>query len=152
MSTALPTGTVTFLMSDIEGSTRLVGDLGAEFPRLLDEHFAILGEAIATNGGTIVSSEGDSIFAVFPAARPAIEAAVQGQRALDAHEWPRGAHVRVRIGIHAGEAVFGGRDYTGIDVHRTARIMAAGHGGQVLVSETRARARRFGPERADLAA
>ena len=136
MSTALPTGTVTFLMSDIEGSTRLVGDLGAEFPRLLDEHFAILGEAIATNGGTIVSSEGDSIFAVFPAVRPAIEAAVQGQRALDAHEWPRGAHVRVRIGIHAGEAVFGGRDYTGIDVHRTARIMAAGHGGQVLVSET----------------
>lgn len=110
MPATLPTGTVTFLMSDIEGSTRLVGDLGAEFPRLLDEHFAVLGEAIAANGGTIVSSEGDSVFAVFPATRSAIEAAVDGQRALGGHAWPGGAQVRVRIGIQCGEAVFGGRD------------------------------------------
>ena len=132
---SLPSGTVTFFMSDIEGSTRLIGQLGGDFPRMLDEHFAVLGEAIENNGGTMVSSEGDSVFAVFPSARAAVAAAIEGQRAIAAHEWPTGATVRVRMGLHSGDAMFGGRDYTGIDVHRTARIMGAGHGGQILVSD-----------------
>jgi predicted ATPase len=123
-------------MTDIEGSTRLVRELGPAFPALLSEHFDILGRAVTDHGGTLVSSEGDSVFAVFPSVRQAVQAAVEGQGALASHEWPADAHVRVRMGIHAGEAVFGGRDYTGIDVHRTARIMAAGHGGEVLLSET----------------
>jgi predicted ATPase/class 3 adenylate cyclase len=133
--TKLPAGTVAFLKTDIEGSTRLVGLLGDVFPELLNDHFALLDKAVNDNGGTLVSSEGDSSFAVFPSTRQAIAAAVLAQRELGAHRWPDGAAVSVRMGIHAGEAVFGGHDYTGIDVHRTARIMAAGHGSQVLVSE-----------------
>ena len=132
--TELPTGTVAFLMTDIEGSTRLVRDLGPAFPTLLGDHFGLLGGAIEDAGGTLVSSEGDALFAVFPTVRQAILAAVAGQRALAAHAWPDGVAVRVRMGINAGEAIFGGRDYTGLEVHRTARIMAAGHGGQVLLS------------------
>ncbi len=132
--TDLPQGMVAYLMSDIEGSTRLVRDLGPAFPALLGDHFRLLGDAVSSNGGTLVSSEGDSIFAVFPSVRQAVLAAVGGQRSLAAHPWPNGATVRVRMGIHAGEAVFGGTDYTGLEVHRTARIMAAGHGGQVLLS------------------
>ena len=131
----LPTGTVAFLMTDIEGSTRLVTLLGDAFPSLLDDHLALLDAAIGTNGGTLVSSEGDSVFAVFPSVREAIDAAVAAQRSLSAHAWPDGAKVGVRMGVHVGEAVLGGRDYTGIDVHRTARVMAAGHGGQILVTQ-----------------
>jgi predicted ATPase/class 3 adenylate cyclase len=133
--TTLPTGTVAFLMTDIEGSTRLITELGDAFPSLLDDHLALLDEAIRSNGGTLVSTEGDSVFAVFPSVRAAIDAAVGAQQALAAHRWPGGVNVRVRIGIHVGEAVLGGRDYTGLDVHRTARVMAAGHGGQVLVTQ-----------------
>ena len=132
--TSLPTGTVAFLMSDIEGSTRLVAAVGDAFPRLLDEHFELLDQAIAAHAGTVVSSEGDSVFAVFPSARQAVAAAVDAQRAMAAHRWPPAAPVKIRIGIHAGEAVLGGRDYTGLEVHRTARIAAAGWGGQVLLS------------------
>src|SRR5207253_10743113 len=95
----LPTGTVAFLMTDIEGSTRLVARTGQAFPELLDAHFALLGEAVAANGGTMVSTEGDSIFAVFPSARQAIAAAIAGQRALSAHVWPDAAAIRVRLGI-----------------------------------------------------
>jgi predicted ATPase/class 3 adenylate cyclase len=133
---SLPTGTVAFLMSDIEGSTRVVAAVGDAFARMLDEHFVLLDQAIKTQGGSVVSSEGDSIFAVFPSARLAVAAAVDGQRALAAHDWPPNAPIKVRMGIHAGEAVFGGRDYAGIDVHRAARITAAGWGGQILVSAT----------------
>jgi predicted ATPase/class 3 adenylate cyclase len=134
--TSLPTGTVAFLMSDIEGSTRLVATVGDVFPRLLDEHFELLDKAIAAHAGTLVSSEGDSVFAVFASARQAVAASIDAQRALAAHRWPPAAHVKVRMGIHAGEAVLGGRDYTGLEVHRTARIAAAGWGGQVLLSGT----------------
>src|SRR5689334_12522323 len=130
--TSNPTGTVCFLMTDIEGSTRLVTALGDAFPRLLDEHFAVLDQAVTGNGGTLVSSEGDAIFAVFPAARQAMAAAIAGQRAIAAHDWPKGTDLKVRMGIHAGEAVMGGRDYTGIDVHRTARIAAAAWGGEII--------------------
>lgn len=133
--TTLPTGTVTFLMTDIEGSTRLTARAGAEFARLLDEHFALLDASVNGNGGTVVSSEGDALFAVFPAARQAIAAAIEAQRALEAHDWPADRTIKVRMGIHAGEAVFGGRDYTGLEVHRTARIASAAWGGQILVSD-----------------
>jgi predicted ATPase/class 3 adenylate cyclase len=133
--TSLATGTVCFLMTDIEGSTRLVATFGDAFPRLLDEHFSVLDEAVTGNGGTVVSSEGDSLFAVFAAARQAIAAAISGQRAIAAHQWPSGVELKVRMGIHAGEAVIGGRDYTGIDVHRTARIAAAAWGGEVIASD-----------------
>ena len=133
--TSLPTGTVCFLMTDIEGSTRLAGRLGDDFAQVLDEHFALLDAAIAANEGTVVSSEGDSVFAVFSSARQAISAAIDAQRALAAHAWPDGEQVRVRMGAHAGEAVLGGRDYTGLEVHRAARIAAAAWGGQILVSD-----------------
>src|SRR5689334_22903037 len=121
-------------MSDIEGSTRLVAVAGAKFPALLDEHFAVMRSTIEAHGGTIVSTEGDSVFAVLPTARAALAAAISAQRGLEEHSWPDGVNVRVRIGIHVGEAVFGGRDYTGIDVHRTARVMAAGWGGEIIVT------------------
>ena len=128
-------GTVAFLMTDIEGSTQLVGRLGEAWSRLLDDHFALLRSSIAAHRGTWISSEGDSVFAVFPSVRQAIAAAVQAQRALAAGDAPDGDRLKARMGIHAGEAVLGGRDYTGIDVHRTARLTAAGHGGQILVSD-----------------
>src|ERR1700675_4954423 len=133
--TNLPTGTIAFLMTDIEGSTRLIARLGDTFPSLLDDHLALLDEAITGNGGTLVSTEGDSVFAVFPSVREAINAAVAAQRTLAGHAWPDGVKLGIRIGVHVGEAVLGGGDYTGIDVHRTARVMAAGHGGQVLVTQ-----------------
>ena len=132
---ALPTGTVCFLMTDIEGSTRLAGRLGDDFASVLDDHFRLLDEAIVANGGTAVSSEGDSVFAVFASAREAIQAAIDAQRAIGAHKWPKGEQLKVRIGAHAGEALLGGRDYTGLEVHRTARIAAAAWGGQILVSD-----------------
>src|SRR5947207_15017718 len=97
---SLATGTVCFLMTDIEGSTRLVGALGDAFPRLLDEHFSLLDEVVTANDGTVVSSEGDSLFAVFPAARHAMAAAIAGQRAIAAHGWPNDVELKVRMGIH----------------------------------------------------
>ena len=132
---ALPTGTVAFLMTDIEGSTQLVGRLADSWPAALNEHFAIIRAAVGANRGTWVSSEGDAVFAVCPSARQAIAAAIAAQREMAGHAWPGGVGLKMRVGIHAGEAVLGGRDYTGIDVHRTARMAAAGNGGQVLVSE-----------------
>ncbi len=122
-------------MSDIEGSTRLIGASGDLFPALLDAHFDILRRAIEANEGTLVSTEGDAVFAVFQTARRAIAAAADSQRALAEHDWPAGMPLKVRMGIHVGEAVMGGRDYTGLDVHRTARITSAAWGGQVLVSQ-----------------
>ncbi len=91
--------------------------------------------AIEAQSGTIVSTEGDSVFAVLPTVRAALSAGIAAQRALAGHAWPDGQDVRVRIGIHVGEAVFGGRDYTGIDVHRAARIMAAAWGGEIICSQ-----------------
>jgi predicted ATPase/class 3 adenylate cyclase len=131
---ALPTGTVTFLFTDIEGSTRLVGRLGDRYPALLEDHQRILRDAFASRGGVEVSTEGDSFFVVFPAASQAVAAAVEGQRSLMAHPWPDGVEVRVRMGMHTGEAVLGGDNYVGVDLHRAARISAAGHGGQIVLS------------------
>jgi len=133
---ALPVGTLTFLFTDIEGSTRLTDQLGDRFPEALEAHHAILRRAIGANQGHEVSTEGDAFFAVFPSAVDAVRATVDAQRALAAAEWPDGLPVRVRMGLHTGEGVLGGDNYAGVDVNRAARIAAAGHGGQVLISDT----------------
>jgi predicted ATPase/class 3 adenylate cyclase len=132
----LPTGTVTFLFTDIEGSTRLLQRLGGRYADLLARHAEILRGAISEGRGTEVSTEGDSFFAVFPSPGGAVRAAVAAQRELAAEGWPDGEDVRVRMGIHTGEGTLGGENYVGMDVNRAARIAAAGHGGQVLVSGT----------------
>ncbi len=132
---SLPTGTVTFFFSDIQGSTVLAQQRGNEWPALLEAHRAIVRNALAASGGVEVGTEGDSFFAAFPSAPGAVAAAVATQRALASHAWPAGAEIRVRIGLHTGEGALSGPDYVGIDVHRAARIAAAGHGGQVLLSD-----------------
>ena len=130
---ALPTGTVTFLFTDIEGSTRLVQRLSDGYAAVQDAYAAILREAI-DDGGVEVSTEGDSFFVAFSSPARAVEAAVASQRALAAHDWPMEGSLRVRMGVHTGEGTLGGDDYIGLDVNRAARIAQAGHGGQVLVS------------------
>jgi predicted ATPase/class 3 adenylate cyclase len=138
----LPTGTVTFLFTDIEGSTRLLASRPDDYPDILEAHNRLLRQAIDANGGVEVSTEGDSFFVAFPTAPQGVAAAVAAQQALLAYPWPRDEPVRVRMGIHSGEVSLGGDDYIGLEVHRAARIASAGHGGQVLVSEaTRALAR-----------
>ncbi len=132
----LPTGTVTFLFTDIEGSTRLLQQLGDAYPDLLSEHHRLLRKAVETEGGVAVGSEGDSLFAAFGSAPAAVAAAVGAQRALAEGHWPEGATVRVRMGLHTGEALVRDGTYVGLDVHRAARIAAVGHGGQVLISES----------------
>jgi predicted ATPase/class 3 adenylate cyclase len=133
--TTLPTGTVTFLFSDIEGSTRLAGALGDAWSAVLTEHRGLLREAFGAYGGVEVSTEGDSFFVAFPTALGAVRAAAAGQRALAAHEWPAEAELRVRMGIHTtGGAEIVDDTYAGVEVHRAARIMSAAHGGQILVS------------------
>jgi predicted ATPase/class 3 adenylate cyclase len=131
----LPTGTVTFLFTDIEGSTRLVQELGPSYPGLLDDYAAIVRSAIVEGDGVEVNTEGDSFFAVFPTPVGAVRAAVAAQRGLHGHDWPSGSEVRARMGLHTGDGVLGGDDYVGIDVHRAARVAGAAHGGQVLLSE-----------------
>jgi predicted ATPase/class 3 adenylate cyclase len=132
---ALPTGTVTFLFTDIEGSTRLLQELGDRYAAVRDEHAAIVRRAVAEAGGVEVSTEGDSFFVAFASPQAAVRAAVAAQRGLAAHDWPPGRPVRVRMGLHTGEGVLGGDNYVGLDVNRAARIAAAGHGGQVIVSD-----------------
>ncbi len=131
----LPSGTVTFLFTDIEGSTRLVQELGADYRPLLEEHRRRIRRAVAAAGGVEVSTEGDGLFVVFPAAMGAVAAAADAQRALAATGWPSETKVRVRMGIHSGEGVLSGGDYVGLDVHRAARVAAAANGGQVLLSD-----------------
>src|SRR5437660_7579988 len=132
----LPTGTVTFFFSDIEGSTRLIQQLGEHYPDVLLAHHAIQREALAANGGHELRTEGDSFFIVFGSALEACAGAAAVQKRLHAYAWPDGGPVRVRIGLHTGEATLVGNEYLGLDVHRAARVAAAAHGGQVLVSET----------------
>jgi predicted ATPase/class 3 adenylate cyclase len=129
-----PTGTVTFLFTDIEGSTRLTEKLGEGWPPLLERHRQIARRSWAQHGGLEISTEGDSFFVVFRSAVSAVAAAAQAQRDLAAEPWPREADIRVRMGLHTGEGLLGGGSYVGIDVHRAARIASAGHGGQVLLS------------------
>ena len=134
MGRPLPTGTLTFFFSDIEGSTKLVSRLGADFTPLLERHHALLRDAIASRGGTEVRTVGDAFFVVFPTADAAVGAAVDAQRALLREPWPEDAPLRVRMGMHTGTAVLGGDDYVGVDVHLAARISGAGHGGQIVIS------------------
>ena len=130
----LPQGTVTFLFTDIEGSTRLVQELGPRYGDALERHQALLRDAF--RAGVEAGTEGDSFFVAFPSATDAVRAAVDGQRALEAEGWADGHRVRVRMGLHTGQATIGADGYVGFDVHRAARIAAAGYGGQVLLSES----------------
>jgi len=134
--TSLPTGTVTFFFSDIEGSTRLIQQLGERYPDVLLAHHTIQRGALAANGGHELRTEGDSFFIVFESALEACAGAAAVQEMLAKHAWPQDGQVRVRIGLHTGEATLVGNEYLGLDVHRAARVAGAGHGGQVLVSET----------------
>jgi class 3 adenylate cyclase len=133
---AYPTGTVTFLFTDIEGSTKLLHELGDDYATVVADHRRILREAFGSTDGREVDTQGDAFFYSFGRARDAVAAAVAGQRALAAHEWPDGAEVKVRMGLHTGEPAVGDEGYIGLDVVRAARICSAGHGGQVLLSET----------------
>ena len=131
----LPTGTVTFLFTDIEGSTRLLERLGERYREVQRRHDAILRAAIAGGNGWEVSTEGDAFFAVFPTPRDAVRAVTRAQRELAAEPWSGGDAVRVRMGVHTGEGILAGDSYLGLDVNRTARIAAAAHGGQALLSD-----------------
>jgi class 3 adenylate cyclase len=136
MVASIPSGTVTFVFTDIEGSTRLLQELGEEYAGVTRDHRRLVRESFAARGGAEVDAQGDAFFFSFPRARDAVAAAVDAQRALAAHAWPRGAEVRVRMGLHTGEPTVGEEGYVGLDVVRAARISAAGHGGQILLSET----------------
>jgi class 3 adenylate cyclase/CheY-like chemotaxis protein len=131
-----PTGTVTLLFTDVEGSTRLVQRLGETYGDVLAEMRRVIREAAAAAGGFLVDARGDETFFVFQRATDAVAAAVSAQHALAATEWPNGEQVRVRMGLHTGTpSVTGERDYVGVDVHRAVRICTAGHGGQIVLSE-----------------
>src|SRR5918993_258779 len=132
----LPAGTVTFLFTDIEGSTQLVRRLGDSYGDVLDEHRRILRSELGGAGGREIDTQGDAFFFSFTRARDAVRGAVAAQRALGRHEWPTDADVRVRMGLHTGEPAVGAEGYHGIDVVRAARIRSAGRGGQILLSET----------------
>jgi class 3 adenylate cyclase/CheY-like chemotaxis protein len=131
----LPTGTVTFLFTDLEGSTHLAHRLADEWHGVLVEHRRLVRAAAANASGAEIDCRGDEFFLAFEDAGAAAEAAVAAQRSILTHPWPEGAELRVRVGIHTGEAIFADEDYLGVDVHRAARICFAGHGGQILVSE-----------------
>ena len=128
--------TISLLFTDIDGSTRLLEELGDAYATLLSDHHRILEGVLATHGGTRVDAAGDGLFVSFPSARAGLLASIDAQRALSAHAWPGGVDVRVRMGLHSGEPMSAMAGYVGIDVHRAARICAAGHGGQILVSDS----------------
>lgn len=131
----LPTGVVTFLFTDVQGSTRLLEKLGQRYAAVRGGHDAILRAAIGDSGGRVVDTAGDGFFAVFASPSGAVTAAVRAQRELAAAVWPQAVTVSVRMGLHTGEGVVDGSTYVGLDVHRAARIAAAAHGGQILLSE-----------------
>jgi class 3 adenylate cyclase len=135
MST-LPSGTVTFVFSDIEGSTVLLKQLGDGYDRVLSDHRRLMRERFTERGGVEIDTQGDAFFFAFPRARDAVEAAVEAQRAHAAHEWPEACTVLVRMGLHTGEPAVGSEGYLGLDVVRAARLCTAGKGGHVLLSDT----------------
>ncbi len=133
---SLPTGTVTFLFTDIEGATTLLQRLGdRRYAEVLEEQRRLLRTAFAEGNGQEVDTQGDAFLVAFSRARDVVGTAVAAQRALAKHAWPDGESPRVRMGLHTGEPLSGGTGYVGIDVHRAARIAAAGHGGQILLSD-----------------
>jgi predicted ATPase/class 3 adenylate cyclase len=133
---SLPTGTLTFLFTDIEGSTRLMQELGDRYVQAQVDHHAILRAAFKTGDGRELRTEGDSFFCVFTSALDACIAAANAQRGFAAHQWPDGKPIKVRIGLHTGEAPLVGDEYIGLDVHHAARVAASAHGGQVVLSDT----------------
>ena len=134
----LPSGTVTFLFTDIEASTPLAAVLGESYGEALDQHFAILRDAIRAHSGWEFGTEGDSISVAFERARDAIGAAIAAQRALTTHQWPDEGTIRVRMGIHTGEPIVRPDNYDGIEVIRASRIRDAAHGSQILLSQATA--------------
>jgi YVTN family beta-propeller protein len=130
----LPTGTVTFLFTDIEGSTAHLKRLGERYVQVLAEQERIIRRAAEDRGGREIDSQGDSFFFVFPRANAAVAAVADAQRKLVEHEWPDSVQVRVRMGLHTGEPLVGEQRYIGLGVHRAARIGSVAHGGQVLLS------------------
>jgi class 3 adenylate cyclase len=132
----LPGGTVTFLFTDIEGSTQLLQRLGDRYGDVVRDHRRIVRDAFGAHGGTEVDTQGDAFFYSFARARDAVAGAVAAQEALAQHRWPDDEAVRVRMGLHTGEPTVGEEGYLGLDVVRAARICSAGHGGQILMSET----------------
>jgi predicted ATPase/class 3 adenylate cyclase len=134
VSGSLPDGTVTFLFTDIEGSTRLLQRLGAGYIDVLGTHARLVRETAAQHGGYELDTSGDSFFIAFAAAGEGVAAAVDAQRALLGFPWPHGSPVLVRMGLHTGTAAIVNADYVGFDVHRASRIASAAHGGQVVVS------------------
>jgi class 3 adenylate cyclase len=133
--TGLPGGSVTLLFTDLEGSTRLASELRERWPGVLAEQRRLLRSAFAAHSGLEVDTQGDAFFVAFARARDAAAAAADCQRALASHVWPAGTEVRVRIGLHSGEPMVTDEGYAGIDVHKAARICAAAHGGQILLSQ-----------------
>ena len=134
--TTLPAGTVTFVFSDIEGSTQLLKRLGDRYAAVIDGHRSIMRETFGEHGGVEIDTQGDSFFFAFGRARDAVAAAVAAQRRHADHGWPDEATVRVRMGLHTGEPAIGSEGYLGVDVVRAARLAASGRGGNVLLSET----------------
>ena len=130
----LPSGTITLMFTDIEGSTRLLGALGDEYRSLLNDHYKLILSSVEQHGGRLVATQGDGCFIVFPTAKQAAAAAAIAQRALAEHQWPAGVEVKVRMGLHTGSPVSMDENYVGMDVHRAARIADAAHGGQVIAS------------------
>ncbi len=135
----LPRGTVTFLFTDIEGSTRLLHEMGDAYEAALKVHRDLLRQVVAACNGAEVDTQGDAFFFAFDKTEEAVEAAVLGQRAVSDYQWPGRNPLRVRMGIHTGEPTVTDEGYVGEDVHRAARICSAAHGGQVLVSEVSAK-------------
>jgi len=129
-------GTVTLLFTDIEGSTRLLQQVGEYYTDLLEECRQLLRASFQQWNGNVVDTQGDAFFVAFARATDAARGAVAAQHALASHLWPQGVVVRVRMGIHTGEPMLSAENYIGLDVHHAARIMSAGHGGQVLLSQT----------------
>jgi predicted ATPase/class 3 adenylate cyclase/DNA-binding CsgD family transcriptional regulator len=132
------TQTLTFLFTDIEGSTAMAGRLGDAWAGVLDDHHRLIRAGLAAHGGKEVVAQGDGIFAVFASPRACLDAVIGMQRALVSHAWPAGERVRVRMGVHCGEAAETEAGLVGLEVHRAARIAAAAHGGQVVLSSTAA--------------
>ena len=134
-SSALPSGVVTLLLTDIEGSTRLVQELGEEYPSVLEAVRKLIRHAVGGNQGYEVDSRADEFFAVFAEAAGGVAAAVEIQRGLQDAMWPGGHQVRVRIGLNSGSPAVTDTGYVGLPVHVMARVCNAGHGGQVLLTE-----------------
>ncbi len=131
-----PSGTVTLLFSDIEGSTQLLHRLGDQYAQALEEQRVIMRAAFQQFEGYEIDTAGDGFFVAFSRAQDGVAAGIEAQRRLAAHQWPQGESLRVRMALHTGEPIATTTGYVGMDVHRAARLCSAGHGGQILISET----------------